>query len=85
MNEGCPGRGGRRTVRTSKAERGTAVVASWRVEARAERRVQCLACGARIEPALLGVGLIRCLECRDTRRPLDSALVNRHEARGSNC
>jgi hypothetical protein len=76
LNEGYPQRSGRRTVGRSKAERGTAV-ATWRLQARAERRVQCLACGSQLEPALLGVGSIRCLECRDTNRALDSAVVNR--------
>lgn len=39
-------------------------------------RVQtCLACGQSIEAALLQLGSLRCLECRDLQRPLDPELV----------
>jgi hypothetical protein len=37
--------------------------------------VQCLACGGEIEPALLRVGSVRCLDCRATNRVLDAKLV----------
>ena len=35
----------------------------------------CLACGARMEESLVPVGSLRCLDCRDTRRPLDPELL----------
>jgi hypothetical protein len=37
----------------------------------------CLACGEPIEETLLRLGSPRCLECRQTTRPLDPALAVR--------
>jgi hypothetical protein len=53
-------------------------MANWggeRASARADGPRQCLACGGPIEVALDHVGSLRCLDCRDARRPLDPALV----------
>ena len=39
----------------------------------------CLACGGEIEETLSWVGSLRCLECRDLRRPLDPLLSKEPE------
>jgi len=51
-------------------------MANWSDEpsARAGAKV-CLACGGPIEETLLWVGSLRCLECRDSHRPLDPLLA----------
>ena len=62
--------------------KGPAAVASWtRAKARANRRVRCLACGGRMEPALLHAGSPRCLECRESGRLLDPLLVEAQRRR----
>jgi hypothetical protein len=43
--------------------------------------VQCLACGGRIEPALLRAGSVRCLDCRATNKVLDAKLVEASQQR----
>jgi hypothetical protein len=57
-------------------------VASWtRGEPRADRHAHCLACGGRMEPALLHTGSLRCLECRELARSLDPSLVQAEQWR----
>ncbi len=55
-------------------------MANWSDEpsARAGAKV-CLACGRPIEETLWWVGSLRCLECRDIRRPLDPLLAKAPE------
>ena len=60
------------------ARGGKTAVASWWGNERDNAR--CLACGGRIETALIHVGSIRCLECREVNRPLDASLVEHQRA-----
>ena len=43
----------------------------------------CLACGGPIEEALVHLGSLRCLECRETHKRLDATLVERWRRRGA--
>jgi hypothetical protein len=36
----------------------------------------CLACGGPMEEPLKRLGSLRCLDCRDSQRPLDPSLAN---------
>jgi hypothetical protein len=36
----------------------------------------CLACGGPMEEPLKRLGSLRCMDCRDTHRPLDPSLAN---------
>jgi hypothetical protein len=40
------------------------------------RLEMCLACGGPMEEPLKRLGSLRCLDCRDTRRPLDPRLTD---------
>jgi len=62
---------------------GNCGVAKWGKEGpRIDRRVRCLACGAPMQPTLIHVGSLRCLECRAADQPLDPTLAEpRRQAR----
>jgi hypothetical protein len=46
------------------------------VPAAATNELICLACGARLTPALANCGALRCHECRSSAAPLDAALLD---------
>jgi hypothetical protein len=62
---------------------GNCGVAKWgKEDPRIDRRVRCLACGAPMQPTLIHVGSLRCLECRAADQPLDPTLAEpRRQAR----
>jgi hypothetical protein len=43
----------------------------------------CLACGAPLRQTLERLGSLRCLDCREQERPLDTALVRRWSSGGA--
>jgi len=47
-----------------------------------ESSARCLACGAVLEPGLIGGGSLRCLDCRAANTPLDPTLVAAWRATG---
>jgi hypothetical protein len=57
-------------------------VADWTSASRAtalaslERHLRCLACNGPVEKALMVLGSLRCLACRDVDAPLDPTLFD---------
>lgn len=57
-------------------------VADWTAASRAtalaslERHLRCLACNGPVEKALMVLGSLRCLACRDVDAPLDPTLFD---------
>jgi hypothetical protein len=64
-------------------------VADWTSASRAtalaslERHLRCLACNGPVEKALMVLGSLRCLACRDVDAPLDPALFDEMLPKGN--
>lgn len=43
----------------------------------------CLACGGPMEESLQRLGSLRCMDCRDSQRPLDPELANEPDLRAA--